>query len=335
MAHEINMKALKTIVIGSLAAFSPLMLFSESNDKETTCSEEPVPMAPDYSDPSQWFFRERGGQADLFYIISTETGDHLQDGDTCHYADTYDDEMRFAMLREMNAVDSFYSGHCNYYSPYYRQVSMQSWVDEETALSRLPLALADVARSWEYYLEHYNQGRPFILAGFSQGAHAMMQLMRQMPDSVATRMVAAYAIGYKVTQADIDATASIRPAQCATDLGVTICFNSVKSPDCEIPIVSKGNMLCINPVNWRTDTVSTPFVLYGRHKNDTLSVSCDPESRLLLVEGYQEKYIMPVIGRKGNYHNMELKFYYPYIRQNMADRVEAYLERQSATGMLN
>lgn len=163
----------------------------------------------------------------------------------------------------------------------------------------------------------------------------MMDIMKRMPDSVASRMVAAYAIGYKVTQADIDSCHHIRPAQSATDTGITICINSVKSPECAIPIVSGGNQLCINPVNWRTDTVSTPFVLYGRLRNDTLSVRCDPESHLLLVEGYREKYILPVIGRKGNYHNMELKFYYPYIRQNMAERIKSFMQGQSATGILN
>jgi len=287
-----------------------------------------APPEPDYSDPSQWCFRERGAAADLFYIISTETGDHLRGGDTCHFADTYDDEMRGAMHHEMYAVDSFYSGHLNYYSPYYRQVSMQSWVSQDTALARLQLAIGDVMRSWKYYLAHLNHGRPFILAGFSQGAHAMMDILKAMPDSVARRMVAAYAIGYKVTQQDVDECRHIRPAQGADDVGVTICINSVKSADCYIPIVSEGNLFCINPVNWRTDSVSAPFVLYGRRQNDTLSVGCDPESHLLLVRGYEEKYLLPVIGRKGNYHNMELKFYYPYIRQNMARRVEAYFERQ-------
>ena len=82
----------------------------------------------------------------------------------------------------------------------------------------------------------------------------------------------------------------------------------------------------INPVNWRTDTVSAPFILYGRKKNDTLSVRYDPPTRLLLVSGYQSDFIMPTIGRSGNYHHMELKFYYPYIRQNMADRAAAFLE---------
>ena len=37
---------------------------------------------------------------------------------------------------------------------------------------------------------------------------------------------------------------------------------------------------------------------------------------------------MPYIGRPGNYHNMELKFYYPYIRQNMADRVAAFISKK-------
>ena len=284
----------------------------------------PLPTEPDYDEPSQWYIRDRGGRADLFYIISTETGDHLIGDDTCHYADTYVDEMRFAMLKEMHAVDSFYSGAINYYSPYYRQVSIHSWRNMATALQRLPIAQEDVSKSWEYYLEHYNEGRPFILAGYSQGAYIMMHVMKNMPDSVASWMIAAYFIGYKVTQEDMDSCPIIKPAQEATDLGVTICFNSVKSPDCAIPIVSGGNLLCINPVNWRTDTVSTPFVLYGRHGNDTLSVRCDPESHLLLVEGYEQKFLMPIIGREGNYHNMELKFFHPYIRKNMADRVEAY-----------
>lgn len=288
----------------------------------------PIPMKPLYDDPAQWFIQDRGGEADLFYIISTETGDHLMGSDTCHYADTRDDYLRSRMRHEMHAVDSFYSGKLNYYSPYYRQVSMQSWATENMALVRLPLAISDVVRSWDYYLKHYNHGRPFILAGFSQGAHALMDIMKRMPDSVASRMVAAYVIGYKVTAEDTSACRHLRPALGATDTGVTICFNSVKSVESEIPVVSGGNLFCINPVNWRTDTVSSPFVLYGRKKNDTLSARLDPESRLLLIEGYHIDKPMAVIGRSGNYHHLELKFFYPYIRKNMADRVAAFMEKK-------
>ena len=153
----------------------------------------------------------------------------------------------------------------------------------------------------------------------------MAALFKEMPDSLYQRMIAAYAIGFRITQDDLDRYPRIKPAQRATDLGVTICYNSVRSPDCAIPIVSEGNVVCINPVNWRTDTVSTPFVFYGTKKNDTLSVHCDPESHLLIVKGYNHEHFLPIIGRPGNYHYRELKFYYPYVRQNIADRVAAFL----------
>lgn len=282
-----------------------------------------VPDEPDYSDSTQWYIKWRDGTADIFYIISTETGDFILNGDTCHHANTYDRSSCPRMLVEMAAVDSFYGGSNNYFSPYYRQVTIQSWLDSLKTFDRLPLALSDVERSWDYYLKHLNHGRPFILAGFSQGAHAMISLLSRMPDSVASRMVAAYVIGYKVTQANLDTISAIRAAQSATDVGVTIVFNSVRAPECALDLVSGGNMLCINPVNWRTDTVRAVF-------GDTLTARCDPDNHLLLVEGYRQKRLTPIIGREGNYHDRELKFYYPYIRQNMADRVKAFFNRQDS-----
>lgn len=317
---------LKTAFVMMMGLCFSLFLVSWNGEKSGLIG--PIPPAPDYADSTQWYIVDRQGEADLFYVISTETGDHMEGDDTCHYANTHDPFLRSRMAHEMHAVDSFYSGRFNYFSPYYRQVSMQSWATEEMAISRIPLAMGDCVRSFQYYIEHLNQGRPFLLAGYSQGAYALLEIMRHMPDSVAQRMVAAYTIGYKVTSEDTASCRHLRPAEGAMDTGVTICFNSVKTPESEILIVSGGNLFCINPVNWRTDTVSAPFVLYGRKKNDTLSVSLDPESRLLLVDGYTNDKPMPVIGIPGNYHHLELKFYYPYIRQNMADRVAAYLRKE-------
>ena len=305
--------------------FVSLMFMLSSWDGGRSGLTGPIPQRPLYGDSTQWYIQDRGGIADIFYVISTETGDRLVGGDTCHFADTYDQVSRGAMFVEMAAVDSFYSGRLNFYSPFYRQVSMQSWTSQDTAMARIPIALSDVRRSWEYYLTHFNQGRPFVLAGFSQGACVVKELIKEMPDSIYKRMIAAYVIGYRVTQDEVARYPNIIPAQGASDLGVTVCFNSVRSVDCAIPIVSEGNVVCINPVNWRTDTVSTPFVYFGRHKNDTLSVRCDVENCLLVVDGFRERALLPVIGRSGNYHNMELKFYYPYIRQNIADRVAAYM----------
>ena len=303
-------------------------MLSSWDEEERRAIIGPLPPVPDYTDSTQWYIVDRGGEADLFYIISTETGDHMMGDDTCHLADTYDPVLRKKMLKEMVAVDSFYSGkRLNYFSPYYRQVSLHSWDIPDKAFARLPIAIEDVKRSWDYYLKHLNQGRPFILAGFSQGARATFDILKGMPDSVRSRLVAAYTIGFKVTQEDVDSNFRIKMAQGPTDTGVLIGFNSIRSPE-SIVYFTENNVACINPVNWRTDAEPATFVLYGRRKNDTLSVYCDTLTHHLIVEGYQQNYILPVIGKDGNYHHMELKFYYPYIRQNMADRVAAFLAKK-------
>ena len=283
------------------------LVLSSWDDEERRAIIGPLPPVPDYVDSTQWFFVDRGGEADLFYIISTETDDHMIGDDTCHFADTYDPALRKNMLREMVAVDSFYSGKLNYFSPYYRQLSMD--------------------HSWDYYLKHLNQGRPFIIAGYSQGAMAVLDILKEMPDSIFSRLVAAYVIGFRVTQEDVDSNKHIKLAQDSTDTGVLIAFNSVKSPE-SIIYFTENNVACINPVSWRTDEEPTPFVLYGRRRNDTLSVRCDTVSHHLMVDGITKHRPMPVIGKPGNYHNMELKFYYPYVRKNMADRVAAFLAKK-------
>ena len=311
----------KTIFRLRVSAFLALALMLVSWGQE---QGELIPDAPVYSDPSQWYMKDRGKGADFFYIVSTETGDYVKDGDTCHFADTYDRNVCKGILKEMRAADSLFNDGFNYFSPYYRQVTMQSWGDVETTNRRLPVAIGDVKRSWDYYIKYLNNGRPFVIAGFSQGAHAMLEILREMPEEVYRRMVAAYCFGYRIPQEMVDNCPNIRPAEGATDLGAIINFNSVRSPECAIPVVSGGNVVCINPVNWRTDTVAAQFICIRRKQNDTLTARMDPDSHLIIVDGYKDNYVMPVFGRPGNYHHMELRFYYPYIRQNITDRISTY-----------
>ena len=203
------------------------LALSSWNDGERRFDSGPLPPVPDYADSSQWFMIDRGGEADLFYIISIETDDHMVGDDTCHFADPNDPALRKNMLREMVAVDSFYSGKLNFFSPFYRQISIDSWAIPDDAFGRVPIALEDVMHSWDYYLKHLNQGRPFIIAGYSQGAMAVLDILREMPDSVLSRMVAAYIIGFRVTQENVDANMNIKLAQGAIDTGVLVCFNSM------------------------------------------------------------------------------------------------------------
>ena len=290
-----------------------------------TLTTEVIPQAPLYSDTTQWCAIDRGAPVDLFYIVSTETGDYAVDGAPCHYADTYSDSLRLFLFSEMIGVDDIMSGNTlNYYSPYYRQCTLQTFTSDALMQNRLPLAMGDVRRAFDYYLTHLNKGRPFFLAGFSQGAIAVIDLLKGMDSATYSRMVAAYVIGWKVTDNDLAQTHNIRPAKDSTDLGVTICYNSVRDNTCAIPMLSEGNRVAINPVNWHTD--ATPATLVSPISPDTVTVTLDTNTLLLNVSGYSPTdYVLPLIGREGNYHSLELSLYRHCLRHNVALRAERFL----------
>lgn len=286
--------------------------------------QEPIPAEPDYQDSTQWYITDRHAGADIFYVISTETGDYmLANGKTCHYADTYNDSLRAPLYSEMLGVDTLVSGHLNYYSPYYRQCSLQSFENDSLKAARMLLALDDVRRAFQHYLKHQNGGRPFILAGFSQGAHIMLELLKEMDDETFGRMIAAYAIGITIPDTD----RHIVPAKGAADTGVTICYNSVRDTTCAMQGWTKSSV-AINPVNWRTDSISatlitepSPLLPVAEQKKDTMNVHLDMASGLLIVEGFTaQDHVLPLLGVEGNYHTREIWLYRDQLRENMTLR---------------
>ena len=284
-----------------------------------------VPAEPDYADSAQWYVADRGAGVDVFYVTSTETDDYITDGRVRHFADMSNDSQREMLLGEMVGVDRLLAGDLNFYSPYYRQCTMETFTSDSLVAARMPLPLSDVRRAFNYYIKHLNGGRPFILAGFSQGACVVVDLLKEMGDETYGRMVAAYVIGWKVTDDDLNASSShIVAAVDSADLGVTVCFNSVRSPECAIPVISDGNRLAINPLNWRAD--GTPAVAVFR--GDTLTVALDTASLLLCVDGYtRNDYMLPLIGCEGNYHCLDITLYADALRRNMALRAEEFQGR--------
>ena len=313
----------KHIVAAGLLCF--LCLGCRSSRAPEVLSEV-LPAVPDYSDTTQWYTVDRQAAVDLFYVVSTETGDYTVDGHPCHYADTYSDSLRTFLLGEMKGVDALLSGGLNYFSPYYRQCTLQTFTSDSLTALRIPLAMDDVRRAFAYYLSRLNNGRPFILAGFSQGGTAVVELLKMMDSATRSRLVAAYVIGWHVTDSDLAHTPNIIPARDSADLGVTVCYNSVRDNSCAIPLISQGNRMAVNPVNWRTD--ATPAILPSPLSPDTLTVTLDTSTLLLQVQGYSRTdYIIPLIGREGNYHSLEISLYSAHLRRNMALRAARFLAR--------
>lgn len=323
-----------TMLVKMVASILLVLLVAGCRNSATSAGDG-LPAQPDYNDTTQWYVSHRGARADVFYVISTETGDYqLPDGTTCHYADTYSDSTRRPMRAEMLGVDTLISGTLNYYSPYYRQCSLQSFGSDSLAV-RFDVALQDARRAFKYYLKHLNQGRPFVLAGFSQGAMIILELLRDMDEATYSRMIAAYAIGTSITHDMMATNRHIVAARGADDTGVTICYNSVRDTDCAI--MGRDNAIAINPVNWRTDgtaatliTEPSPLRPVSDQKCDTLSVRLDAATRLLLVDGYTANdYALPLIGKEGCYHTREIWLYRQQLRDNIALRASRALSNSS------
>ena len=88
------------------------------------------------------------------------------------------------------------------YAPAYRQahIGVFTWQDS-TSWKALELAYADVKASFEHYLARWNDGRPIILAGHSQGSWHIRWLLQEFFDGkpLQEQLVVAYAPGFDFT----------------------------------------------------------------------------------------------------------------------------------------
>lgn len=297
------------------------------------CSDHAVhyrlPAEPDYTQATAWYkeLRATGEQAvDVFYIAPTCVWDWRDaQGRVMHFEDIYNADQREALRPSLELAADIFSDSYNFYAPYYRQITLESWMEgDDVVEERFPYAMADVKRAFDHYMARENGGRPFVLAGFSQGAKAVVELLKDMPVSVYRRMVAAYVVGYPVTLQEVGTFKTIEPARDSLDTGVTVCYNSVARTDAVCPVLSPGD-LCINPVNWRTD--GSPAYL-----NDSVTVRVEPKHHVLLVEGFRtEDFYVPRLGTlfvEGNYHLQELNFYADCLHRNVKQRVKSYFRNQ-------
>lgn len=315
-------------LLSHLTGIACLLLALVSCEKD---SSAPASNTIDYSDNRCWFENKQdatGKDVDLFYVVPTCIWDYTDSlGQTRHHMDIFNTEQRALTDPSIQLAKSVLADSCNFFSPYYRQISMDSWLTLDTALieERFKLAYQDVADAFHYYMEHDNQGKPFILAGHSQGAKAVIELLkREMTPDISRKLIATYAIGYTVTPEELAGYSTLRPAQDSIDTGVLIGFNSVTRPDAVSPLF-RDNVVCINPVNWRTD--ATPATSY-----QGFTVAQDTIIHTLIVTGIDEdQYFIPSVEAllpKGNLHVQEFNLYNEDLRKNVLQRIRAFRQAQ-------
>ncbi len=244
----------------------------------------------------------------------------------------------------------------NIYAPYYRQADAAYTLglpleEQEEVIGGIPKT--DAFAAFDYYIQHYNNGRPFILAGHSQGSNVLVYLLSEyMKDNpeVYSRMVAAYVIGYSVTEEFMAQNPHLLFAEGPDDTGVIISYNTEASQVIgNNPVVLPG-ALVINPISWtRSEELAPAEDSRGSIMlNPDGTVILDSSGQIRRFENYADAQIDITKGvlicstadveklspgnavfGKGVYHSFDYPFYYYNLRENAANRVQIFL---SATG---
>lgn len=311
--------------------------------------------ALDYSQKKNWYkLPEITKEVDTFYVYATNyILSSLVEG-APDFASLDNAEMLEGIEGEYIAHSSAFEVATNLFMPFYRQCGMRimknAWKQTgnvDAAISGMPYA--DITAALDYYFEHYNQGRPFIIAGHSQGSAivkmALKKYFTQHPDRY-ERMVAAYPIGYSITKDELVEFPHMKFAKGEIDTGVIISWNTEGRKNVEQNVetaVLLPGAISINPLNWKLDDTYAPASenLGSIVQNETTgepdfaNVGADaqvvPSRGVIVTNAKSEpmdeeafKVASEFFGPDGR-HGEDYSLFYCNIRDNVAKRVAAYL----------
>ncbi|UIJ46456.1 DUF3089 domain-containing protein [Sphingomonas cannabina] len=322
------------------------------------------PPPPDYARPSEWAalpttrdeadatppgiraIDQTQAEVDVFFIYPTV----LMSRDVWN-ADTRDPELnRRIETTTIRSQATVFNGCCAIYAPRYRQMTLGGYMKwSDNSVKATELAYSDVARAFRVFLDRYNRGRPFILAGHSQGSRLARLLIEREIDGrpVANRLVAAYLLGHWIEADWFSHLRSVRACTRAFDTGCVVTWStfaegrdgSAQRRTLGIqskykPEQLKRPYVGINPLTWTTDGTVAPKSLNkgswlpgpgpalrsldvglvsARYRDGAVYVS--PPG----IKSYTD-YVIPF----GNYHNLDYAMFWMNLRENAQTRVNAF-----------
>lgn len=228
---------------------------------------------------------------------------------------------------------SVFNGSCKVYAPRYRQAALHNFFkkDSEAADAAFELAYADVRKAFQYFLDHYNQGRPVIIAGHSQGSKHAARLLKEFFDGtpLQKQLVEAYVIGFP-TRAD--QFQFLKVSSDSNDVGGIVSFCTFgMDPPAERLLNDYSGAICVNPLSWSTDKEFVPakFHLGGISRSwdgvQSKLVGAKCGNGILEIQKPAVSGYTPLL--KYNYHIHDYTLFYMNIRANVARRLSLYVEK--------
>lgn len=299
---------------------------------------------PDYADAGSWAYWRVGENkaADLFIVCPTV--DLGTDGHT--NMSLTDENIKGNFTGALNMQRGIYEKNCRMYAPYYRQATLADYtLPRQDAAAYFDLAYSDVRAAFLYYMHHENNGRPFVLSGFSQGAEMCLRLLKEFgnTDFVKNNMVACYAIGWRFTPQEAEKYPYIQPAKCADDLGKVIIFNSEAPEVTSSAIVPEGvKTFAINPLTWSCGSQKAPKTLNAgacftdysgavvREVPQLTGCYIDSVRGTLKVTDVDKKEFVPGLPlfSEGVYHIYDYQFFYRNLQQNVNLRIKTFMKER-------
>lgn len=308
----------------------------------------------DYSQKENWCkFPEITKDVDTFYIFATEYILGSFEEGAPDYGSLDNKEMIEGMGVEYIGHATTYADDTNVFAPYYRQSGLKyagKIVERDGNLDAALLGMPynDIVDALDYYFEHYNEGRPFIIAGHSQGSALVKQVLfryfKEHPDYY-QRMVAAYVIGYAVTKEELETYPYLKFATGESDAGVIVSWNTEGPKNAEVDaktVVLMPGGISINPLNWKLDETYAPAslnlgsLIVNEQTGEPEIADIGADAQVNLARGSvitnakaapmpedTAKIATAFFGPDGR-HGEDYTFYYNNIKANVAKRIATY-----------
>lgn len=298
----------------------------------------------DYAKEENWLnIPEITHEVDTFYLYPTCYSDESEDAKPI--CDIDNEIMRNKARPVYGNQATVYEESTNVFAPFYRQSNIFEVVglsNEELEKYQMAEQRTDVYAALDYYFENYNEGRPFILAGHSQGSImtkiVLGEYMQAHPEYY-ERMVAAYPIGYSITRDWLEEHPYLKFAKGADDTGVIVSWNTEgKGNKGQHNLVVEPNAISINPINWKLDDTYAGFEenLGSRIFNEetetyeivkgAADAQVDTERGVVICTAEVAEYAPAALFGPESLHSHDYDFYYENLRENVKTRVEAYLK---------
>jgi len=333
-----------------IAAFFALSLFSCSdkyNAFKTRYAFKSKDGAPDYSELNYWAahpwkwdpsdsiskplrHESIDSSADVFFLHPT-TYTHKIKGSNAVIDDEYlNAKTDYSTILYQASV---FNQQCRIFSPRYRQASIKIFFAKEKDESEkaFDMAYADIKNAFEYYLQHWNKGRPIIIAGHSQGAKFAEKLLKDYFEDkpLHQQLVVAYVTGWSVPK---EYFTTLKMCADSLQTGCVCSWRTFRNG--YIPSYLRfenGNSFVTNPLTWTTDELYAPrklnkgSLLLKYNKVYKQTTDAHISHGFLYVK--KPKFPWSFLYFTKNYHIGDINLFYMNIRDNLKQRITSYKKK--------